>query len=64
MPTVTDPSSADDLEPAPAEDAYDDQGVDRSQIRAFLALTPAERLDRLHEMVAFIEHVRRLNASR
>jgi hypothetical protein len=48
-------------EPTPAEDVYDDQGVDRSQIRTFLALTPRERLERASRLAAFFLRVRALN---
>lgn len=51
-----------DDEPTPAEQVYDDQGVDRSQIRAFLALSPRERLDRASHSAAFFLRVRALNA--
>jgi hypothetical protein len=49
-------------EPSPAEQVYDDQGVDRSQIRICLALTPRERLDRASRVAAFFLRVRALNA--
>jgi hypothetical protein len=51
-----------DDEPAPAQQVYDDQGVDRSQIRGCLALTPRERLDRAARVAAFFMRVRALNA--
>ena len=47
--------------PTPAEQVHDEQGVDRSQIRAFLALTPRERLDRASQSAAFFLRVRALN---
>jgi hypothetical protein len=52
----------DDREPTPAEHVYDDQGVDRSQIRTLLALTPRERLERASRVAAFFARVRMLNA--
>ena len=44
-------------------DAADDQGVDRSQVRAMLKLSPAERVARLEEMIASILLIRELNAN-
>jgi hypothetical protein len=47
--------------PTPVEQVHDDQGVDRSQIRAFLALSPRERLDRASQSASFFLRVRALN---
>jgi hypothetical protein len=47
--------------PTPMEQVHDDQGVDRSQIRAFLLLSPRERLDRASRSAAFLLRVRALN---
>lgn len=43
---------------------YDENGVDRTQIRAMLRLTPAERLQRLEEFVDSIVEIRELNESK
>jgi len=39
--------------------AYDENGVDRSLIRAHLALSPAERLARLERLLEDLASVRR-----
>lgn len=47
--------------PEPAEPeltAYSDDGVDLTLIRAFLALTPAERLEFLDDRIADLERIR------
>jgi hypothetical protein len=44
-----------------AESAVDAEGVDRSLIREMLALTPAERLDRLQSLVEMIQRIREAN---
>lgn len=49
-------------EPAPADASYDDSGVDRSQIRQLLALTPDQRLERLQQHVRAVLRIRALNA--
>lgn len=51
-----------EAEPTPAAEVYDDQGVDRSQIRQCLALTPRQRLDRAAQIAAFYVRVRERNA--
>jgi hypothetical protein len=56
-----DRANADDSAPAPAEAVYDDQGVDRSQIRACLALTPRERLQRASDLAAYFLKVQERN---
>ncbi len=43
------------MEPDRDEDIYDDNGVDRSLVRWFLALTPYERLAALDDAVQFAE---------
>jgi hypothetical protein len=45
----------------PAE--IDAAGVDREQIRAFLKLTPEERLHRVEEHVESILEIREINAA-
>ncbi|HVU03700.1 MAG TPA: hypothetical protein VHE30_18200 [Polyangiaceae bacterium] len=40
---------------------YDANGVDRTQIREMLRLTPAERLLRIQELVESIMAIRKLN---
>jgi hypothetical protein len=40
---------------------YSEDGVDLTLIRAFLSLTPAERLDYLQDQVDDILEIRRLN---
>ena len=42
----------------------DENGVDRAQIRAMLALTPEERLRRIEEFVDSALEIRELNAPR
>lgn len=54
--------SADDISPTPPEQVCDEQGVDRSQIRAFLELTPRQRLERASRTAAFFMRVRANNA--
>ena len=41
--------------------AYDEQGVDRSLIRACLAQSPSERLADLEAQLRFFERVRRVS---
>lgn len=41
--------------------AVDADGIDRAQIRAFLKLTPAERLTTLQQFVNAVQQVRKLN---
>jgi hypothetical protein len=52
-----------DDDPAPREPDIDDEGVDRAQIRAMLALTPEERLRRVEEFVQAARKIRELNAA-
>ena len=47
---------------APAEPAIDEEGVDRAQIRAMLALPPEERLRRVQDFVESALELRELNA--
>ena len=49
-------------EAGPAEPDIDANGVDRAQIRAMLALSPAERLRRVEEFVESVLEIRTLNA--
>jgi hypothetical protein len=42
-------------------EAYDSDGVDRSQIREFLSLTPSERLERVEETARGVLWLRELN---
>jgi hypothetical protein len=51
-------------DPAPREPDVDDNGVDRAQIRAMLALTPEARLRRVEEFVEAALEIRELNAAR
>jgi hypothetical protein len=51
-------------DPAPAEPDIDENGVDRAQIRAMLALSPVERLRRMQEFVESTFEIRELNAKR
>jgi len=44
--------------------ACDENGVDRSQIRATLRLPPAERLRRVEEFVEAVLEIRELNEKR
>ena len=53
---------ADDSSAGPPPD-IDAAGVDRAQIRAFLKLTPEERLRRVEEHVESILEIRELNAA-
>ena len=52
----------------PDEDArspdIDENGVDRAQIRAMLALTPEERLRRVEGFVESVLEIRELNEAR
>jgi hypothetical protein len=48
----------------PAPPDIDENGIDRAQIRAMLALTPEERLRRIEEFVADALEIRELNAAR
>ena len=48
----------------PAAPDIDENGVDRAQIRAMLALTPEERLRRVEEFVESALEIRELNAAR
>jgi hypothetical protein len=54
--------SPQDASPAPPD--IDENGVDRAQIRAMLALTPEERLRYVEEFVESALEIRDLNASR
>jgi hypothetical protein len=49
---------------APTEPDIDENGVDRAQIRAMLALTPEERLRRVEEFVESAMKIRELNEKR
>jgi hypothetical protein len=49
---------------APAPPDIDANGVDRAQIRAMLALTPAERLRTVQEFVDAAQAIRERNAAR
>jgi hypothetical protein len=51
-------------EPHPPGPEIDDEGVDRAQIRAMLALTPEERLRRVGEFVESALEIRDLNETR
>jgi hypothetical protein len=48
----------------PIEPDIDEDGVDRAQIRAMLALTPEERLRRVEDFVESALEIRELNAPR
>jgi hypothetical protein len=48
-------------EPEPETDRFSDDGVDRTQIREMLRLSPAERLQRLQDLVESILRVREAN---
>ena len=50
--------------PIPPEPDIDENGVDRAQIRAMLALTPEERLRRVEEFVESALEIRELNEAR
>jgi hypothetical protein len=52
----------DDL--APSEPDIDENGVDRAQIRAMLALTPEERLRRVEGFIQSALEIRELNDKR
>ena len=51
---MTPPASEQDL-------SSDENGVDRTQIRALLRLSPAERLRRMEEFVESVLEIRELN---
>ena len=50
--------------PFPPRPDIDENGVDRAQIRAMLALTPEERLRRIEEFVESALEIRELNEAR
>ena len=52
-------SSADEW--IPSEPDIDENGIDRAQIRAMLALSPADRLKRIEEFVQSLLEIRPLN---
>jgi hypothetical protein len=54
--------TAPESDPAPPD--IDDNGVDRAQIRAMLALSPMERLLRIEDFVASTLEIRKLNEDR
>jgi hypothetical protein len=53
---------ATDDEPLPADDrlVYDENGVDRTLVRACLQETPLERLEALEDMLSLAESVKRV----
>jgi hypothetical protein len=51
-------------EDVPARPDIDENGVDRAQIRAMLALTPAERLRKAEAFIASVIEIRELNETR
>ena len=51
-------------DPDPAEPDIDENGVDRAQIRAMLALTPEERLRKVEGFIESMLEIRELNAER
>jgi hypothetical protein len=53
----------DDEAVQPGQQDVDASGVDRAQIREFLALAPDERLQRVEELVGSILEIRELNAA-
>lgn len=53
-----------DEEAAVAAPDIDESGVDRSQIRAMLELTPEQRLKRIEEFVDSLREIRELNEQR
>ena len=57
-------ASASGEEPTPCKPDIDENGVDRAQIRAMLALTPEERLRRVEEFVESALEIRELNEAR
>lgn len=50
--------------PGPCEPDIDENGVDLAQIRAMLALTPAERLARVARFTSALIELRALNEKR
>ena len=48
----------------PCEPDVDENGVDRAQIRAMLALSPEQRLKRVEEFVESLESIRKRNEDR
>jgi hypothetical protein len=56
------PAPADDVRPAAPD--VDENGVDRAQIRAMLALAPEDRLRRVEEFLEAALEIRELNAPR
>lgn len=53
-----------DEKAAPAAPDIDANGVDRTQIRAMLELTPEQRLKRVEEFVDSLREIRELNEQR
>ena len=53
-----------DSQTHPVRPDIDENGVDRAQIRAMLALTPEQRLERVQEFLESAIEIRRLNAAR
>jgi hypothetical protein len=47
-----------------ARTQIDEDGIDRAQIRAMLALSPEERLKRVEEFVESMLEIRELNGAR
>lgn len=64
LPPWYDRSVSDRAETGPTEASCDEQGVDRSQIREMLTLTPVERLRRLEAFVESTLVIRALNEHR
>jgi hypothetical protein len=52
------------LDSGPAPPDIDENGVDRAQIRAMLALTPEERLQKIESFVESVFEIRELNETR
>lgn len=51
-------------DPVPCEPDIDENGVDRAQIRAMLALSPEQRLKRVEEFVESLASIRKRNEDR
>jgi len=58
------PAGAPDDALDPVEPDIDENGVDRAQIRAMLALTPEERLRRVEGFIQSAVEIRKLNEHR
>ena len=55
------PASSPDGSPASHDETIDQNGIDRTQIRDMLRLTPEQRLARVEEFLESVQQIRALN---